>query len=306
MDKNLWPITLTRKISDIHSGGFSAEEEKALGFAEGELFEIPTHLHELIMFHKKNLGRNLELYKEKVLKNNPEYKEIQKGVYQHTSTLMHEQVVFNSNDGIIVIEKDVKVEPFTYLVGPLRIDEGVMISAHSNIANTYIGKFSKVGGEIKNTVFEGFSNKVHHGFLGDAYVGSWVNIGAGATFSNMKNTLGTIKLSGIETGDMHIGPIVADYVKVAINASIYTAKIIGVNAHLYGTVTEDVPSFTNYLNKDNLVLLPIDMAVTTAERMCTRRNITLSEEARKVLSYAYTQTEDERKLRGVKEGKLQF
>lgn len=306
MDKNLWPITLTRNISDIHSGGFSQAEEKVFGFTEGELFETPKALHELITFHKKNLGRNLNLYAEKILKNNPEYKETQKGVYLHKHASICENVVFDTSKGIIVLEKNAQIMPFSYLVGPLRIDEGATVNPYGYISNSYIGKFSKVGGEVNGTVFESYSNKAHHGGMFDAYIGSWVNIGGGTSNSNLKNTYGEVKMNGVETGDSFIGGVIADYVKTAINTSIYTAKVIGVNAHLYGTVTVDVPSFTNYVSKDNIILLPLEVAIKTAERMCSRRNVTLSEEDKKMLSYAYTETESERRERGVKEGKLQF
>lgn len=287
MKDKLYPITLTRKISDLHCGGFSMDEEKALGFAEGELFETPSELHELVTFHKKNLGRNLELYKEKYLNNNSNYKEIKTGVFAHINAQIDEQVVFNTKDGIIVIEKNVHVNPFSYLVGPLRIDENVTINPHASITNSYIGKFSKVGGEISNSVIESYSNKSHHGFLGDAYVGSWVNIGGGASFSNVKNTYGNIKMGGVETGEMRMGPIIADYVKVAINVSVYTGKIIGTGAHIYGTVETDVPNFVNYFSKDKMTEIPIEITEKIAERMMARRNKQFLEEDKKVLEYAY-------------------
>lgn len=306
MKDPLWPITLTRKISDIHSGGFSMEEEKALGFKEGELFEKPAQLHEIITFHKKNLKKNLDLYKEKYLVNNKDYKEIKLNVFVHKSAQIDEQVVFNYDEGIIVIEEGVHIMPFSYLVGPLRIDKYVVVNPYSHISNSYIGKVCKVGGEIKRVVMESYSNKAHHGFLGEAYVGSWVNIGGGASMSNLKNTYGTIKQGGIDTGEICIGPIIADHVKIAINATIYTGKIIGVSSHVYGTVTEDVPSFTNYISKENMVTLPLDVAIKIAGRMQKRRNIEISDEDKAVLSYAYTETESERNDSGVKEGKLSF
>ncbi len=306
MKDKLWPITLTRTISDIHSGGFSIEEEESLGFKVGELFEIPKELHELVVFHKKNLGRNLNLYKEKYLVSNGEYKEVKPNVFIHESAQIDEQVIFNTNDGVIVIEEGAHIMPFSYLVGPLRIDEKSIVHPHSYISNSYIGKVSKIGGEVKNTVFESYSNKGHYGFLGDAYVGSWVNIGGGASASNLKNTYGTIKQNGIDTGEICLGPIIACHVKIAMNASIYTGKVLGVSAHIYGTVTCDVPSFTNYASQNNMTILPLEVATKIAERMQKRRNIEITEEEKAMLSYAYTETNNERSMNGVKEGKLSF
>lgn len=307
MDKNLWPITLTRKISDIHSGGFSMEEEKALGFNEGELFKLPSAIHELITFHKKYLCRNMELYKEKVLQNNTEYKEMGEDVYFHSNATVHESVVCDAKDGVIVIEKGAQIKPFSYLVGPLRISTNATVNSHSHIANSYIGKFSKVGGEISGSVVEAYSNKMHYGGIFDSYIGSWVNLGGGTSNSNLKNTYGPVKMAGIETNELFLGTVIADHVKTAINTSIYTGKIIGIGAHIYGTVTEDVPSFTNYINKDKMTTIPFDVTLKTAVRMFLRRHETeFPEEDKKVLSYAYTETENERKERGVKEGKLTF
>lgn len=307
MEDKLWPITLTRKISNIHSGGFSMEEEKALGFTEGELFEIPKELYELITLHKKNFKRNLDLYKEKYLKGKSEYKEIKPNVFVHESASIREQVVFNTENGVIVIEENVKVMPFSYLVGPLRVKENSTINPHSYIEGSFIGKFCKIGGEVHGMVIEDYSNKQHHGCISDGYVGSWVNLGGGTSSSSLKNTYGKVKVKGEETGEKFIGPIIADHAKTAINTSIYTAKVIGVSSHIYGTVTEDVPSFTNYVSKGNMVTLPLPVSITIAERMMARRNIKIGEEYKAMLSYAYTETHDERNEAGVKKAtKLVF
>lgn len=290
MDKDntkLYPITLTRQITDIHSGGFSATEEMALGFAEGELFTEPKELFELITLHKKNFGVNLNTYKNKVLENNPEYKTIAPNVYVHTSANIDSSVVYNTGSGIIVIEKGVTVLPFTYLVGPLRIDENATINSHSSISGSYIGKHCKVGGEITNSVFESFSNKAHAGGMYYAYVGSWVNIGGGTSNSNLKNTYGTIKMAGVETGEQFLGCIIADHAKTAINTSIYTGKVIGVGAHIYGTVTTDVPNFVNYYSKDNMTKIPIDVTEKIATRMMERRGVQFMEEDKNLLINLY-------------------
>jgi UDP-N-acetylglucosamine diphosphorylase/glucosamine-1-phosphate N-acetyltransferase len=290
MDKDntkLYPVTLTRKIADIHCGGFSITEEGALGFAPAELFTEPKELFELITLHKKNFANNLNKYKTKILNSNYEYKALAPDVYAHTHAHVDESVVFNTEKGIIVIEKDVKILPFTYLVGPLRIDENATINPHANIGGSYIGKFCKVGGEIANSVFESFSNKAHAGGMYDAYIGSWVNIGGGTFNSNLKNTYGTIKMGGVETNEQFIGCIIADHAKIAINTSIYTGKIIGVGAHIYSTVTTDVPNFVNYYGKDNTTMIPIEVTEKIATRMMERRGIKFSDVDKNLLINLY-------------------
>lgn len=291
LNTKLSPITLTREISDIHSGGFSAAEEVALGFAKGELFEEPKELFELITLHKKNFANNLNKYKTKILTSNYEYKALAPNVYAHSSAHVDESVVFNTEKGIVIIEKDTTILPFTYLVGPLRIDDNATISPHSYIGFSYIGKHCKVGGEIINSVFEQYSNKAHAGGMYYAYVGSWVNIGGGTYNSNLKNTYGTIKMAGIETGEQFLGCIIADHVKTAINTSIYTGKIIGVGAHIYSTVTTDVPNFVNYYSKDNMTKIPIDVTEKIATRMMERRGVQFGEVDKKLLESIYKNNE---------------
>ena len=287
LNTKLYPITLTRKITDIHSGGFSMSEEEALGLAKGELFAEPRELYELITIHKKSFANNLNNYKTKILKNNPEYKILAPNVYIHTTATVDTSVVFNTEKGVVVIEKDAKILPFTYLVGPLRIDENATVSPHSHISGSYIGKFCKVGGEIVNSVFEQYSNKAHTGGMYDAYIGSWVNIGGGTYNSNLKNTYGTIKMAGVETNEQFIGCIIADHAKTAINVSIYTGKVIGVGAHIYSTVTTDVPNFVNYYSKDNTTAIPIEVTEKIATRMMERRGIKWSDEDKNLLIKLY-------------------
>lgn len=290
-EKNLFPITLTRKISDIHSGGFSSEDEKNFGFGVGELFTEPKALHELVTLHKKNFASNLEKYRAKILESNSEYKQLAPNVFAHTSASVDSSTVFNTENGIVVIEKGATVMPFSYLVGPLRADENATINPHSYIRSSYIGKFCKVGGEVAESVFESYSNKAHAGGIYCAYIGSWVNIGGGTSNSNLKNTYGDIKMSGVDTGEQFLGCIIADHAKTAINTSIYTGKVIGVGAHIYGTVTSDVPNFVNYYSKDNTTEIPIDITEKIATRMMERRGVQFTTEDKKLLESIYKNNE---------------
>ena len=301
---SLYPLSLTRSNDTIHTGGFSQQEEEVFGFKKNELFILPTALHELITLHRKNFARNLEFYKKKCLEENKEYNHETPGVFIHQDAKIHDTTVFDTTKGIIVIEKGATINPFAYLVGPLRIDEQAIINPHAFISNSYIGQHSKIGGEVASSVIESYTNKGHYGYVGDSYVGSWVNLGGGTATSNLKNTYGEITMNGIKTGEQFLGAVIADHVKTAGNTSIYTGKIIGIGAHIYGTVTEDVPSFTNYISKNNLVAIPLEVTLSVADRMYARRNKAVMDEDKKMLSYAYTETEKDRKAKGVQEGKL--
>lgn len=283
----LLPVTYTHDTSDIHSGGFSKQDELNLQIETGTLSVQINTLHELVTLHRTNLGKNLEKYKELHIIKSGEYLETKPNVFVHTSATIDEQVIFNTQKGIVVIEAGAHINPFTYLAGPLRIDVNAVINPHTNISGSYIGKFCKVGGEVANSVIEGYSNKGHYGYVGDSFIGSWVNLGGGTSTSNLKNTYGTIKMRGADTGEQFLGSIICDYVKTAVNTSIYTGKVIGVGSHVYGTVTSDVENCVNYFSKDNITSIPLEVIEKTAKRMMARRGVEFTNDDKEKLELIY-------------------
>jgi acetyltransferase-like isoleucine patch superfamily enzyme len=105
-----------------------------------------------------------------------------------------------------------------------------------------------VGGEVKNSIMDRESRKPHHGYLGDSYMGKWINLGAGTSVSNLKNTLGPVRYMGHDTGMNKLGPVIGDWVRSGINTSIMTGKAIGPGSQVYGIVTSDIPPFIFYKN----------------------------------------------------------
>lgn len=153
-------------------------------------------------------------------------------------------VRFNINEGpVLVVKSSINVP--AYIKGPALIGPGTVLSPFTYIREGTVAYMNvKLSGEIKNTVIDCCTFKEHHGYLGDSYVGKWVNFGAGTTVSNLKNTLGTVKFMGVDTGMVKLGPIIGDWVKTGINTSIMTGKAIGPGSHVYGLVTMDMPPFT--------------------------------------------------------------
>ena len=60
--------------------------------------------------------------------------------------------------------------------------------------STTIGPYCKVGGEVNNSVFFGYSSKAHDGFLGNSIIGEWCNLGADTNNSNLKNNYDDVKI----------------------------------------------------------------------------------------------------------------
>jgi UDP-N-acetylglucosamine diphosphorylase/glucosamine-1-phosphate N-acetyltransferase len=160
-----------------------------------------------------------------------------------------EHCILNATDGPIYIAKDAVVMEGCLLRGPLAIGEGATIKMGAKIYGaTTIGPKCIAGGEIKNSVFFGYSNKAHDGYLGDAVVGEWCNFGAGTSCSNIKNTASEVMVwtpKGLVNAGIKCGVLMGDYSRTAINTSINTGTLIGVSSNVFGNglTSKYIPSF---------------------------------------------------------------
>lgn len=233
-------------------------------------------------------------------------KKIQKGVYFGKNVIVEPNVFFDTSKGEIAIDDGTKIKTGAVLRGPLYIGINSVVNSFAEISCSRIGDVCKVGGEVTNVFMKNYSNKQHYGFLGHSYVGSWVNIGAGTSISNMKNTYSNVKVGEVDTGSQFFGAIMGNYVKTAINTSIFCGKIIGESAHLYGTVTEDVPAFTSHISAGNFYELPLELAIKIQKAMSARRNVKFTEKDQKHFEKLFKETAGDRKKAKVKKGKLSF
>ena len=161
-----------------------------------------------------------------------------------------EHCILNATDGPIFIGKDAVIMEGSMLRGPLAVGEGAIVKMGAKIYGaTTIGPKSVAGGEIKNTVMFGNSNKAHDGYLGDAVIGEWCNLGAGTSCSNLKNTASGIRVwtpNGLINAGRKCGVIMGDYSRTSINTSINTGTVIGVSSHVFGNglTPKYIPSFS--------------------------------------------------------------
>lgn len=240
--------------------------------APGELLTYP---HDLVRLHEQVTPSNLSW-----LTQHSPYEEIRAGVYAAGKVQVHEQAVLDTETGPIVLSPGVRVGACAVMKGPISVGHDAVIREHSLITGPVsIGSHCKVGGEIGTSVIESCSNKQHAGFLGHAYLGSWVNLGAGTCNSNLKNTYGNIRMdyedARVDTGMQFLGCVIGDYSRTAINTSIFTGKLIGVCSNIYGTVTQNVPSFANYAASFGQVTAhPPAVVTTTQRRVLARRGRT--------------------------------
>jgi UDP-N-acetylglucosamine diphosphorylase/glucosamine-1-phosphate N-acetyltransferase len=156
----------------------------------------------------------------------------------------------NGSEGPIYIGKNAQVMEGSLLRGPLAIGEGAVVKMGTKIYGaTTIGPKCNVGGEIKNSVIFGHSNKVHDGYMGDSVIGEWCNWGAGTTNSNMKNNASSVVVwtpSGPINVGLKCGVLMGDYTRTAINTSINTGTVVGTCAHVFGNglTPKYIPSFS--------------------------------------------------------------
>jgi UDP-N-acetylglucosamine diphosphorylase/glucosamine-1-phosphate N-acetyltransferase len=160
--------------------------------------------------------------------------------------------VLNASAGPIYIGRNAVIMEHCSLRGPVAVCEGAVLKMGTKVYGaTTIGPFCTAGGEIKNSVLTGFSNKAHDGYLGDSIMGEWCNLGAGTTNSNVKNTGGEVKLWNYNTKSFtaagnKCGVIIGDYTRTAINTSINTGTVIGVCCNVFsaGLTATFIPDFS--------------------------------------------------------------
>lgn len=214
-----------------------------------------------------------------------------KQVYCETGAGIEPFVVLDANEGPILIRRGATISSFTRIVGPCYIGEDSHIVGDA-IRACSIGDVCKVRGEISSSVMLGHSNKGHTGFVGSSYIGRWVNLGAGTTTSNLKNTYGPVQLwtpSGIrDSGLQFLGSLIGDHAKTGIGTMLTTGCVVGAGANIYGaqSTPKFIPPFS-WGDCEPYDRYEPDKFVEVAERMMARRHVTLGAKGRRHLESAY-------------------
>ena len=199
-------------------------------------------------------------------------------------------VVIDAENGPVWIDHSVTVMPNSVLEGPLYIGPHSKIKIAAKIyENTSIGEWCKIGGEVEGTIIQSYSNKQHDGFLGHAYLGSWVNLGADTNNSDLKNNYGqvTVQLNGkpVNSGSQFVGLMMGDHSKTAINTMFNTGTVIGVNCNLFGAgmPPKFVPSFS-WGGADRLQEYNFEKATSVAKTVMARRKVAFTENTRSLFA----------------------
>lgn len=214
-----------------------------------------------------------------------------------------EACIINSQTGPIYISKNVEVMEGSMLRGPLFIGEHSVIKMGAKIyGGTTIGPHCRVGGEVSNVVFIGYSNKGHDGFLGNSVIGEWCNIGADSNNSNLKNNYAEVKLwdyfeqKFIPTGLQFCGLIMGDHSKCGINTMFNTGTVLGVSANVFGDgfPRNFIPSYS-WGGAKGFVTYKLKDALEVAKEVMKRRSIELNATEINILTTIYELSEKYRK-----------
>jgi len=209
-----------------------------------------------------------------------------------------ENAVLNADGGYIYIGHNAEVMDGSLVRGSLALCEHATLKLGAKIYGpTTIGPHAKVGGEVNNTVIFGFSNKAHDGFLGNAVVGEWCNIGADSNNSNLKNNYEEVKvwnyqqLSFVKTGLQFCGLFMGDHSKCAINTMFNTGTVIGISTNIFGSgfPRTFIPSFM-WGGAAGFTEYQLNKAFKTAELAFARRNKQFDDVEKKIFCHVYELT----------------
>lgn len=152
-------------------------------------------------------------------------------VFISSSAEIEANVVINGQSGPVIIDDQVTIKSHSYLEGPLSLGRNTLIKPFTQIKNSIVGPECKLGGEINTVIIQAYSNKVHDGFLGNSYLGEWVNLGAGTQISNLKNNYTNIIVqvngNAVDTDQILVGSFMGDHVKTAIGTILNSGTVLG-------------------------------------------------------------------------------
>jgi UDP-N-acetylglucosamine diphosphorylase/glucosamine-1-phosphate N-acetyltransferase len=216
---------------------------------------------------------------------------IEEGAVVEFSTL-------NTSNGPIYIGKDAEVMENSSVRGPFALGEHAVLKMGAIVYGpTSIGPYSKIGGEVSNSMILGYSSKGHAGFLGNSVLGEWCNLGADTNTSNLKNTYDLVRIwnynqeSFVSTGLQFCGLIMGDHSKSSINTMFNTGTVVGVNVNIFGTgfPRQFVPSYS-WGGPSGYKKYNFKKSIEVAKRVYARRDLEFTQVDEDILKVVYDKT----------------
>lgn len=296
---------LSKDKNDIQAVYFDKKvfnTEQTAGFDPGKLIQYPNEFTRI-----ENLW---DIFKQNGAQIQADFKLITKGrtsapitdphtiVYNPENVFIEEGAslracVLNAEKGVIYIDKDAHISEGSIIQSNFALGAHATINPGAKMrGDTTIGPHCKVGGEISNSVFFGYSNKGHDGFLGNSVVGEWCNFGADTNCSNLKNNYSNIKVWNygaqdfVDSGQQFCGVMMGDHSKAGINTMFNTGTVVGINANVFGAgfPAKFIPSFAWGGGDNGFGTYELNKAFEAADRMMQRRGKACDEAEQAILT----------------------
>ncbi len=204
--------------------------------------------------------------------------------------------ILDATHGPIWIDDGAEVQTGAIIMGPAYIGTDSIVRPGARISSAVsLGPQCRVGGEVSSTIMQGFSNKQHSGFLGNSFVGEWVNLGAATDNSDLKNNYRPVEvlMSGkpIQTGELHVGAIIGDFSRTAIHTRLNTGTVIGTCCNILTPdfPSRDIPPFT-WVGSEGNIEYRFDKAVETIRAVMPRRGRVLTPELEELLHRVFLES----------------
>jgi UDP-N-acetylglucosamine diphosphorylase/glucosamine-1-phosphate N-acetyltransferase len=218
-------------------------------------------------------------------------------------------VIFDLREGPVFIGDGAYIQGNTRIEGPSYIGKNTLVITNSNIRRSSIGNNCTIGGEVTNSIILDYTNSRHNSYIGDSYLGEWINIGALSVVSNLKNTYGIIKYDNLytkeETRMKKLGVILGDHVKVSIGSLLFGGKSAGFSSHIYFTLNKSIPSFTLWNGEKNEGYeFLFESSIEVAKRYMQSKKVEFTEYHYKLFKNIFEYTAKDREKLGIKRGRF--
>jgi UDP-N-acetylglucosamine diphosphorylase / glucose-1-phosphate thymidylyltransferase / UDP-N-acetylgalactosamine diphosphorylase / glucosamine-1-phosphate N-acetyltransferase / galactosamine-1-phosphate N-acetyltransferase len=329
---DLFPFTLTRSAADIRCGILTIREKWNLYLKNTHLFKSvaiyaniipnPDLVQSLFEYLEKKENNPEPFFRDSKKLSNPldillyNASEIKKdfdlitagrrsatisttnkligdAIFLETGATV-EHCYINATDGPVYVGKDALIMEGSMIRGPFAIGEKGTVKMGAKIYGaTSVGPHCVLGGEIKNSVLFGYSNKAHDGYLGDSIIGEWCNLGAGTTNSNIKNSGGEVRLwnplkNCYTDAGLKCGMMMGDYSRSAIQTAFNTGTVVGASCHVFGkgATPAYLPSFSWGLDGERY---DFDKAIQHIAKWKKLKNVSVSTDEIKQLRHIFDQ-----------------
>ncbi len=275
-----------KNLNEIKTALHDIKKKKQIsGLVLNYPWDIIRYNNELIVEHFAHAKKSGYISK------NAEYRGSKKSIYVSHDAKIHKFVYIDCEEGPVFVDKKAEIRPFTTIVGPAYIGEGVILD-RAKIVHSTIGPYCRIGGEVEACIFQGFSNKYHEGFIGHSFIGEWVNIGSLTTNSDLKNNYSSVRVKigdrEYDTKMTKLGCFIGDHTKLGIGTLIPTGAVIGsfVNFFGGGMIPKYVPGF-KWIGPGIDQLYDIEKAIQTTKAVMARRGIKMSSEYEHLIKLNY-------------------